>query len=224
MEQRSSPQRVHISGQLALFTRPEMKVERVSYEVMTPSAARGILEAILWKPQMRWLIDRITVLKPIRFMAVKRNEVASKVPSTAASWARQGRPAADFFADDDRQQRNAIVLRDVAYVVEARIELTTRAESGDSCRKYEEMFTRRLRKGQRFQQPYLGCREFAAEVRPATAADKPDPELLGHERLLGWMLNDLVYEGAAPVRPCFFEAVMKDGVIEVPPLERGATA
>src|SRR5208337_2529976 len=113
-----------VRGSRALFTRPEMKVERVSYDVITPSAARGILEAILWKPGMRWVIGRIVVLNPIRFLSLKRNEVASKITSDFVRWARDNAVDRDFFSDDDRQQRNAVVLRDVDYVIEAVIELT----------------------------------------------------------------------------------------------------
>src|SRR6266508_6480011 len=132
MVARGQPFRVRMSGPFALFTRPEMKVERVSYDIMTPSAARGILEAVLWKPGMRWVIERITVLRPIRHVAVKRNEVASKIPSDAAQWSRLNRVDRQFFADDDRQQRSAMLLRDVDYVVDAVIELTGRAGSDDS--------------------------------------------------------------------------------------------
>lgn len=218
MPKRDSTVSAHVSGPLALFTRPEMKVERVSYDVITPSAARGILEAILWKPEMRWQVRRITVLNPVRFTSFKRNEVASKVPSSARTWARDNKGGDSFVADDDRQQRNAVLLRNVAYVIEADIELTDKAGRDDSLTKYIEMFTRRLEKGQQFHQPYLGCREFPATVRPPDGSEHPHKELL-EEHDLGWMLNDIVYENGNPVEPRFYRAVMRDGVIDVPALD-----
>jgi CRISPR-associated protein Cas5d len=193
-----------------------MKVERVSYDVMTPSAARGVLEAVLWKPGMRWVIQRITVLNPIRHLAVKRNEVASKVPSDATEWARQNRAGRQFFADDDRQQRNALLLRDVDYVVDAAIWLTDRAGPDDSIVKFVEMFRRRADKGQHFHQPYLGCREFPAAVSLATGSERPNGELLGQDVDLGWMLLDIEYEDDRPKRPRFFQAHLRDGVVEIP--------
>jgi len=211
--------RVRISGEFACFTRPEMKVERVSYEVITPSAARGVLEAVLWKPEMRWIIHRITALNPIRFTSVKRNEVASKIPSTFKSWANLNSTDRQFFADDDRQQRNAVLLRDVAYIVEASIQLTARASKDDSINKYVEMFTRRVEKGQHFHQPYLGCREFPATVELLNERTPVPAEEFRGKRELGWMLNDIEYANGKPLRPHFFQAVMDDGVIEVPALK-----
>ncbi|MCZ7606678.1 MAG: type I-C CRISPR-associated protein Cas5c [Planctomycetota bacterium] len=223
MNQRSPSVSLHVSGCFALFTRPEMKVERVSYDVITPSAARGVLEAILWKPQMRWLIRRITVLNPVRFSSFKRNEVASKIPSTFRTWARENKGGDGFYADADRAQRNAVLLRDVAYVVDAEIELTDKASPDDNLNKYTEMFTRRVEKGQQFHQPYLGCREFPAAVRPTDGSEHPHKDLLG-EHDLGWMLNDIVYDDGKPVEPRFFRAVMRDGVIDVPALEAEGVA
>jgi CRISPR-associated protein Cas5d len=219
MKNRSSPILVKISGPFALFTRPEMKVERVSYDLITPSAARGALEAVLWKPAMRWLVERITVLKPIRFLAVKRNEVATKVPSDFVTWARRNEAGRDFFADDDRQQRNALVLRDVEYLVEAVIELTEKAGPEENVIKFVEMFKRRVEKGQHYHQPYLGCREFPASVELAQGDEVPDQELLGHEDDLGWMLHDIEYEAGKPKQPRFFHAVLRDGSVVVPPWE-----
>jgi CRISPR-associated protein Cas5d len=216
----SRPIAVRIYGPLALFTRPEMKVERVSYEFITPSAARGVLEAVLWKPAMRWIVQRITVLSPIRFMAVKRNEVGSRISSDLTQWARQNAIPHPYFADDDRQQRNALVLCDVDYVVEAAIELTARAGSDDSLVKFIEMFRRRAEKGQHFQQPYLGCREFPASVALATGEERPAAVYVGRETDYGWVLHDVIYQGEKPLRPSFFQARMRDGVIEVPPLDR----
>jgi len=221
MSARSQPILVRMSGSLALFTRPEMKVERVTYDVITPSAARGILEAVLWKPGMRWMVQRITVLKPVRHICIKRNEVGSKIPSDFTRWTRLNQVDRDFFADDDRQQRNAAVLRDVDYVVEAVIELTTRAGPDDSIAKFVAMFRRRLENGQHFHQPYFGCREFPAMVTLGAGTERPDQELIGHEADLGWMLHDIEYNAGGPKQPRFFHARLKDGVVEIPPFPEG---
>jgi CRISPR-associated protein Cas5d len=194
---------------MACFTRPELKVERVSYEVMTPSAARGILEAILWKPAMRWRVERIRVLSPIRFGQLRRNEVNGRLSERGEHW--------KYFADEDRAQRNTLLLTDVDYIIEARFELTEKAGPDDNLTKFVEMFQRRLDKGQRFHQPYFGCREFEAMVEPA-----PDPLPTPHESLkglrpLGLVLHDI--EFATQNRPRFFEARLDDGVMEVPPFE-----
>lgn len=220
---RSPPLHVRIQGPAALFTRPETKVERVSYEVITPSAARGVLEAVLFKPQMRWVIERIKVLKPIRFFSIKRNEVASRIPSTATAWSGSN-SGEDYFADDDRQQRNALILRDVDYVITARIELTAKASPpSDNPTKYIEMFKRRVENGQHFHQPYLGCREFPADVALASGNEGPDGEILARgEHPLGLMLNDIHYDH--PRRAVFFEAVMRQGVIDVPAMPARAVA
>ena len=147
--------RLKVWGENACFTRPEMKVERVSYDVMTPSAARGILEAILWKPAIRWQVTRIDVLKPIRWTSVRRNEVGAVMsPRTNG-----------LFVEDQRQQRAGLFLRDVAYVIHAFFEMTDKAGAEDNVKKFEEMFMRRAEKGQCFHRPYLGCREFAAQFR-----------------------------------------------------------
>jgi CRISPR-associated protein Cas5d len=214
--------RVRVEGEFALFTRPEMKVERVSYEVITPSAARGVLEAVLWKPQMRWVVTRLVVLRAPRFTNLRRNEVGSKVSSDFTSWAKKNSGGDAFFADDDRQQRNALVLRNVAYVIDAQVTLTARAGPEDSVVKYVEMFRRRVEKGQHFQQPYLGCREFPATVSACGPDEQPDADVVsGGEVDLGWMLHDIDY--AEPRRAArFFHAVMRAGVIEVPPLESAA--
>ncbi len=222
MSFRSHPVSVRVAGELALFTRPELKVERVSYEVITPSAARGILSAVLWKPEMRWTVERIKVLRPIRFLNFKRNEVANKVPSTIVRWARANAADRDFFADDDRQQRNAVLLRDVEYVIDASIQLSERAGPQDPLQKYADIFERRLARGQCFHQPCLGCRELVASVRRADGNEQPHEELRGRFDL-GWMLHDVDYE-VTPHQPRFFHAVMTDGVIDVPPWDREVAA
>ena len=207
MEGRSPIFRVRTRGPYACFTRPEFKAERVSYEVITPSAARGLLEAILWKPAIRWRVERIHVLAPIRFIAVKRNEVTDKASP-------RGGP---FFAEERRAQRNSLLLRDVDYVIEASFELTERAGPEDNLVKFIEMFTRRLANGQCFHAPYLGCREFVARLDPAPSTWAIPGELSG-ERDLGLMLQDLTFspDGSGVARPYFFAAVLRNGAIAVP--------
>jgi len=210
--------RLHVWGQNACFTRPEMKVERVSYDVMTPSAARGILEAIHWKPAIQWAIDRIRVLKPIRFESIRRNEVGHKASAANAERAmRSGRiEGIHLLVEEDRQQRAATVLRDVAYVVEAHFKLTAKAGPDENPGKHLDTFSRRTRRGQCFHQPCLGCREFPASfalIEPGEPLPEPDPALRGqHDQ--GWMLLDIDYAADSTSR--FFRAVMRDGVIEVP--------
>ncbi|MFC0169159.1 type I-C CRISPR-associated protein Cas5c [Pseudoduganella danionis] len=211
--------RLLVWGERACFTRPEMKVERVSYDVITPSAARGILEAIHWKPAIRWEIDRIKVLKPIRFETIRRNEVGSKLSSVSiAKASKAGRTDTLLtFVDEDRQQRAATILRDVAYVIEAHFEMTNKAEAADSIGKHLDIFTRRARKGQCFHAPCLGVREFAANFQLVEAeAELPeaDPVHLGKSIDLGWMLHDIDF--ANDMTPHFFRAQMTDGLIAVP--------
>jgi CRISPR-associated protein Cas5d len=190
-----------------------MKVERVSYDVMTPSAARGVLEAVLWKPQMRWIIERIDVLKPIRKASVRRNEVGQKASVDNLMSAMAGRSARlGIDIEEARQQRAAVILRDVDYLLHARIGLTDRADRDDSLGKYVEMFRRRAAIGQCFHRPYLGTREFAAEFALAEAA-LPAP--ITDTRELGWMLYDIDYSGPKPM-PLFFEARLIAGSLTVP--------
>jgi len=212
--------RLKIWGPRALFSRPEMKVERVSYDVITPSAARGILEAVHWKPQMVWRIQRLYVLNPIRFEALRRNEVGSKIPAgkVASAMRSCSTEGLALHVDEDRQQRAAILLKDVAYVIEARVELTAkgRADPAESVQKHLEMARRRAAKGQYFHHPYLGTREFACDFE-LLGGELPSPhESLKGKRDLGWMALDLDY--AAGNDPRFFRAHMVDGVIEVPAL------
>ena len=210
--------RLHVWGENACFTRPEMKVERVSYDVMTPSAARGILEAIHWKHAIVWVIDRIRVLKPIRFESIRRNEVGHKASATNAERAmRSGRlDGLYLLAEEDRQQRAATVLRDIAYVIEAHFEMTPKAGPDDNPAKHLDTFNRRARRGQCFHQPCLGCREFPASfalIEPGEPLPEPDPTLRG-ERDLGWMLLDIDHANDGVSR--FFKPTMREGVIEVP--------
>ena len=211
------PYQVRIRGERACFTRPEFKTERLTYDVLTPSAARGILEAILWKPAIRWEIRRILQLSPLRYTQFKRNEVTSRASvKTALSAARNSTPI-DYFADEDRAQRNTIALRDVDYAVEAEFHMTAKQGPEDNPKKFDEMFRRRLEKGQYFMQPYLGCREFPAIVEPYTGHPPPLPET----RDLGFMLHDLRF-GPKGNEPVFFRARLENGVIEVPRWEVAA--
>lgn len=210
--------RLHVWGERACFTRPEMKVERVSYDVITPSAARGILEAIHWKPAIRWHIDRIHVLKPIRFESIRRNEVGGKLSAASVAKAMKAGTTAGLatYVDEDRQQRAATVLRDVGYVVEAHFDLTLRAGTDDSVGKHLDIFNRRARKGQCFHAPCLGVREFPADFRLLEEGDSL-PETDGNreaDKDLGWMLHDIDF--ANGMEPRFFRARIEAGVVEVP--------
>lgn len=211
LQPRGATLSIRARGPLAVFTEPAFKVERVSYPVITPSAARGLLEAILWKPAIRWTVDRILVLNSIRFTAFRRNEVNGKAPIPMAATIADGGEYRTYCAEDDRTQRNTIALRDVDYVIDAHIELTDRAGPEDNLTKFVEMFRRRVEKGQHFQQPYLGCREFPADVLPADGA--PDP--IGESRDLGRMLWDVVYTSSG-TRPVYFAAKLDRGVLNVP--------
>jgi CRISPR-associated protein Cas5d len=209
--QRSATLSLRVSGPLACFTNPALKVERFSYDVMTPSAARGVLEAVCWKPAIYWHVDRIKVLKPIERMAVRRNEVNSRISTDGAiSWMQGDAAPGHYFADEDRAQRNMVALRDVDYVIEAHFEMTAKAKEGDHVRKFEEMFLRRVEKGQCFQTPYLGCRELVAEFSAADGHPAPIDET----RDLGWMLQDIDF--GPPMRPVFFQAKLENGVMAVP--------
>ncbi|MEE4211000.1 MAG: type I-C CRISPR-associated protein Cas5c [Parvularcula sp.] len=213
--------RLHVWGDHACFTRPEMKVERVSYDVMTPSAARGILEAIHWKPAIRWHIDRIHVLKPIRFQSIRRNEVGAKASAANAASAMKKRTTEGLgiIVDENRQQRAAMVLVDVAYVIEAHFTMTEKAGPEDTPAKHVSMFNRRAAQGQCFHRPCLGTREFAAEFALLQADDPlpdPKPGLEVRAADFGWMLHDIDFAGGRN-ESRFFRAKMKDGVIDVPP-------
>lgn len=210
-EGRSPTMRLRAMGPLACFSRPELKVERMSYAVITPSAARGLLEAVLWKPAIVWRVERILVLNPIRFLAFRRNEVNSKAVSPSRQVVESGGEITHYFADKDRAQRNTVALRDVDYVVEAHFEMTEKAGEQDSMAKFIDMFTRRVERGQHFHQPYFGCREFIAYIAPADNAPAP----VHDSRDLGMMLYDIDYS-ARPFIPLFFEAKLNKGVLDVP--------
>lgn len=212
MSSRSSTLSIRASGHIACFTRPEMKAERVSYSVITPSAARGILEAIFWKPAIAWKIDRISVLKPVSWMNFRRNEVMDRAASPTIGLIKDGGSVPFQSVEDDRAQRNTVALRDVDYIIAAHFELTAQAGATENVRKFEDMFTRRVNKGQHFHQPYMGCREFVADVQPV---DDSAPSPISDSRDLGIMLWDLDYRERKG-RPRFFHAHMINGVIDVP--------
>ena len=203
-------------GDFACFTRPEMKVERVSYDVITPSAARGVLEAIYWKPQIRWVVRRIHVLNPIRFTNIRRNELGGVGPSNRTLKSYLDGEKTTILSqviEEDRQQRAATILQDVSYVIEAHYEVIS---GNDPPQKHYEMFKRRATKGQCFQRPYLGCREFASDFEWYEGdAPKTDATFTG-EKDLGFMLHDIDF--ANDMTPRFFLASMLDGVIDVPEL------
>lgn len=208
---------LEVSGELACFTRPEMKVERVSYDVITPSAARAVFESILWKPAIRWHVRRIEVLKPVRFMNLRRNEVGSKVSTSNVTKVMNGADVdLAIYADDpsERAQRASLLLRDVAYRVHADLEVLADRSDPMSPQKHHAMFERRAANGQCVNQPYLGCREFDARVRLVTEfASEPVP--ISDTRDLGWMLHDLDFKNPIDPQPVFFRAQMNGGVIEV---------
>lgn len=206
---KSRTMRLRVWGRNACFTRPEMKVERVSYDVMTPSAARGILEAIVWKPAILWQVERIDVLKPIHWESVRRNEVGSVMS-----------PRTDgLFIEDQRQQRAGLFLRDVDYVIHAHFEMTDKAGPEDTVIKFQEMFMRRASQGQCFHRPYFGCREFAVDFT-LIRHDEPLPDPISETRDLGFMLYDMDFVGEATI-PLWFRARLENGKLSVPPRDSG---
>jgi len=210
------PLAVRVWGEFACFTRPEMKVERVTYPVMTPSAARGVLEAIFWKPEFVWRVEEVWVLKPIRYFSILRNEVNSRASERAAAgWERGG---GGYDSTADRAQRHTLALRDVEYVIRAQAEVKPGVT--EDAAKFRDQFRRRVRDGRCFATPYLGCREFAASFAEPDGSERPidDPE----ELEIGPMLLDLEYDadGSGRGTPRFFNARLDEGVLRVPTLER----
>ena len=218
------PVSLEVWGDYACFSRPEMKVERVSYDVITPSAARGLIEAIMWHPGMLWKIDRIQVCAPIRFTNIRRNEVKDVISARAVKTAmEQGKGNLYLATPESIQQRAAMILKDVHYVIDAHFELTNGANVSDNAGKFQEMTRRRIEKGQFYHQPCFGVREFPAHFRMCRERP-PCPEELKGEKDLGWMLLDMDYSTPDDIRPKFFRAVMRDGVIDVPdPTSEGVT-
>ncbi|MCS6803301.1 MAG: type I-C CRISPR-associated protein Cas5c [Chloroflexota bacterium] len=207
-DSRHPPLAVKVWGEFACFTRPEMKVERVSYPVMTPSAARGVLEAIFWKPEFVWRVEEIWVLKEVRWFSIRRNEVNSRASHRSAQrWEREG---GGYFADEDRAQRHTLALRDVAYVISAQVE--PKSGRAEDEAKFRDQFRRRVAEGRCFFQPYLGCREFAAFFGPPSPDDRP----IDWTEDLGLMLRDLEYREDGSGTPRFFRARLEQGVLRVP--------
>ena len=208
--------RVEVWGDYALFSRPEMKVERVSYDVITPSAARGLLESIYWHPGLSWKIDRIYVCNPIRFTNIRRNEVEDVASGAGAKAVMNGGKGKIYIAAQESiQQRAAMVLRDVRYVIEAHFDMTPCAAEGDNPGKFQDIMRRRLERGQFYSMPYMGTRELPAHFKPCGAIPECPDELKG-TRDLGWMLLDMDYTDRSDIQPRFFRATMTDGVIDVP--------
>lgn len=207
---------IRVKGNYALFTRPEMKVERVSYDVITPSAARGLIEAIYWKPAIRWVIDKIYVMNEIQFTNIRRNEVSEKISTREAERRMKG-STEPFYLDavSTRQQRAAMALKNVDYVIEAHFELVPeKAGPDDTAEKHYNIALRRLRKGQYYHAPCLGSREFGARVELIEDQEIPTSPLVG-VRDLGWMLYDLDFTDSENIQPQFFKAEMQDGVIDL---------
>lgn len=207
--------KVRVWGDLALFSRPEMKVERCSYDVMTPSAARGILEAIYWHPGLRWIIDKIYVRRPIQFTSIRRNEVKSKISGSNVMTVMNGGSKPLYISSrEDIVQRASILLREVDYVIEAHFEMTKQANASDNPGKFKDIIMRRLRRGECFHMPYFGCREFPAHFELFEAEDV-DTAYTNDVRELGYMLFDMDYSEPENIRPMFFRAVLENGVLDV---------
>lgn len=208
---------IRLQGGYALFTRPEMKVERVSYDVITPSAARGIIEAVYWKPAIRWVVDKIHVLREIEFTNIRRNEVSDKASVDNALQVMKGAEKPLFIAATvARQQRAAMVLKDVDYIIEAHFEeVKTKWGERDTLEGHYNIALRRLRQGQHYHAPCLGTREFPAQVTLIEDRNEiPKSPLMG-KRDLGWVLNDLDFSNPRDIQPMFYHAIMQDGVIDV---------
>ncbi len=207
---------LEVSGEFACFTRPEMKVERVSYDVMTPSAARAIFEAVLWKPAIRWQVEKIEVLNPIRWINLRRNEVGAVIPKVNPKMATKKGEPLGLNIEEVRQQRAGLFLRDVRYRIHARFDMTERAGESDTPVKFAEMFRRRASRGQCFNQPYLGCREFSCAFRLLESLEG-EPAPIAETRDLGWMLYDMDFSDPNDPKPLFFRARMENGAVAVPP-------
>ncbi len=217
------PISLEVWGKYALFTRPELKAERMSYDVMTPSAARGLVEAIYWHPGIRWIIDRIHVCAPIRFTNLRRNEVKSTVSaSNARTVMERGQGKLYLNAADDILQRAALLLRDVHYVIDAHFDLVAeKIAPGDTEGKFQDIAKRRIHKGQFYHQPCFGCREFPAQFCWCEKMPPCPEELKGQSRDLGWMLYDMDYSDPKDIKPLFFRGRLENGVLRVPSRDSG---
>ena len=208
--------KVRAWGSYALFSRPEMKVERCSYDVMTPSAARGILEAVYWHPGMRWVIDKIHVVNPVQFTSVRRNEVKSKMLASSVLQVYNGAKKPLYISTKaDIVQRASLLLRDVEYVIEAHFEMTERANESDNPGKFKDIIMRRLKRGECFHMPYFGCREFPANFCLCEEEEIHTAYEDVEEKDLGFMLFDMDYSDKNNIQPMFFRAVMRHGVLDL---------
>ena len=208
---------VRVWGDYACFTRPEMKVERVSYDVMTPSAARGVIEAVYWKPSIQWVIDKIHVLNEIEFTNIRRNEVSEKISTNKVKKLMKKNTGELLYLNTNhhRQQRAAMILKNVDYIIEAHFEIVAnKAGPEDTVEKHYNMILRRLRKGQYFHAPCLGTREFGAKIELIEGEELPKSKLHG-EKDLGWMLYDMDYSDPEDIRPRFFKAQLIDGILDL---------
>ena len=209
--------RVEVKGEFACFSRPEFKAERVSYDVITPSAARGLIESVFWHPGMHYVVDKIYLLSEIAFANIKRNEVASKISaSNVQKVINNGKGALYLATPLDIQQRATMLLKNVNYIIEAHFKMTEKANATDNTGKFQEMLKRRLRKGQNYHQPYLGCREFPAQVS-LFEGDVNTLKLAyaDEDKDLGFMLYDMDYSDKDNITPMFFRAILKNGVIDL---------
>lgn len=207
---------LEVSGEFACFTRPEMKVERVSYDVITPSAARAIFEAILWKPSIHWQVTQIDILNPIKWITLRRNEVGRTFANpTAKQLKGEATDQLGLYIEEERQQRAGLFLRDVKYRIYADLLFNKQKDLTANYTKYTEMFERRAEKGQCFNQPYLGCREFSCDFKLINTLDE-QPKAINTSQSLGWMLYDLDYLDPGDPKPLFFNAQMTNGCIKVP--------
>lgn len=210
---------VEVWGEYACFSRPEMKTERVSYDMMTPSAARGLLESVYWHPGMKWVIDRIHVCSPICFTNIRRNEVKDTISGRKVKTVMEKGQGELYLATSESiQQRAAMVLKDVHYVIDAHFEMGEKAAPGDNPGKFQDIIRRRLERGQCYSMPYFGTREFPAQFQRCTTLP-PCPEELVGVRDLGWMLLDMNYTDPQNITPRFFRAQLEDGVLTIPPFD-----
>lgn len=210
---------LEVQGDYACFTRPEMKVERVSYDFITPSAARSVFEAILWKPEIRWQVERIEILAPVRWISVRRNEVGAVISTRNVQTAMTaGQGQLGLYVEDERQQRAGLFLRDVRYRLHARM-TAIKGEALHNPAKYAEMFTRRASKGQCVNQPYLGCREFDARFRLVTSPHGESEPCADVDGDFGWMLYDMDFSRPADPKPTFFRARVVRGVLNLSGVE-----
>lgn len=208
--------KVNVWGDYALFSRPELKVERYSYDIITPSAARGILEAIYWHPGMRWIIDQIYVKNPIQFTSVRRNEVKSKILASNVLQAYNGADKPLYISTkEDIVQRASQLLCNVSYTIEAHFEMTEKANDSDNPGKFKDIIMRRLRKGECFHAPYFGCREFPVNFALCEEEEICTAYDVVEEKDLGIMLFDMDYSDPENIKPMFFRAVMRQGVVDL---------